>query len=159
MFRHETCLNPARCPASPGALNLCVGEPVKGRLRSWPLRGFWPRSEARPASADATADSRRPDGSRPARNGDLLARLALITALSITILSAAGGILLMQQTAAHRRALLLMSQVEERIGQEHVIKRQAILEPRRGQELVARLRESRQQLTSSSPARGATARA
>ena len=120
---------------------------MKGRLRSWPLRGFRSRSEARPASADATADSRRPDGSRPARNGDLLARLALITALSITILSAAGGILLVQQTAAHRRALLLMSQVEERIGQEHVIKRQAILEPRRGQELAARLRESRQQLT------------
>ena len=120
---------------------------MKGKLRSWPLRGFWSRSKARPASAEATADSRRPDGNRPAGKGDLLARLALITALSVAVLSAAGGILLVQQTAAHRRALLLLSQVEERIGQEHVIKRQAILEPRRGQELVARLRESRHQLT------------
>ncbi len=40
-----------------------------------------------------------------------------------------------------------MSQVEERIGQEHVIKRQAILDPRRGTELAGRLRETRQQLT------------
>ena len=40
-----------------------------------------------------------------------------------------------------------MSQVEERIGQEHVIKRQAILDPRRGAELAGRLRETRQQLT------------
>ena len=40
-----------------------------------------------------------------------------------------------------------MSQVEERIGQEHVIKRQAILDPRRGAELAGRLREARQQLT------------
>jgi diguanylate cyclase (GGDEF)-like protein/PAS domain S-box-containing protein len=39
-----------------------------------------------------------------------------------------------------------MAQVEERIGQEHVLKRQAILDPRRGAELSARLREVRQQL-------------
>jgi diguanylate cyclase (GGDEF)-like protein/PAS domain S-box-containing protein len=70
-----------------------------------------------------------------------------VTALSVAGLSAAGGFLLVQQTAAHRRALLLMSQVEERIGQEHVIKRQAILDPRRGAELAGRLREARQQLT------------
>ncbi len=120
---------------------------MKGKLRSWPLRGLWSRSKARPASADASADSRRSDGSPTGRKGDLLARLALITALTIAALSAAGGILLVQQTAAHRHALLLMSQVEERIGQEHVIKRQAILDPRRGQDLVARLRETRQQLT------------
>ncbi len=70
-----------------------------------------------------------------------------MTALSVAALSAVGGFLLVQQTAAHRRALLLMSQVEERIGQEHVIKRQAILDPRRGAELAGRLRETRQQLT------------
>jgi diguanylate cyclase (GGDEF)-like protein/PAS domain S-box-containing protein len=51
-----------------------------------------------------------------------------------------------QQTAAHRRALLAMSQVEDRIAQEHVLKRQAILEPRRGAEFAARLREVQQQL-------------
>jgi diguanylate cyclase (GGDEF)-like protein/PAS domain S-box-containing protein len=36
--------------------------------------------------------------------------------------------------------------VEERIGQEHVLKRQAILDPHRGQELAGRLREVRQHL-------------
>ena len=40
-----------------------------------------------------------------------------------------------------------MSRIEERIGQEHVIKRQAILDPRRGAELAGRLREARRQLT------------
>ncbi len=68
-------------------------------------------------------------------------------ALSVAALSVAGGFLLVQQTVAHRRALLLMSQVEERIGQEHVIKRQAILDPRRGAEFAGRLREARQHLT------------
>jgi diguanylate cyclase (GGDEF)-like protein/PAS domain S-box-containing protein len=69
-----------------------------------------------------------------------------VIALSVAALSVAGGFLLVQQTVAHRRALLLMSQVEERIGQEHVIKRQAILDPRRGAEFAGRLREARQHL-------------
>jgi diguanylate cyclase (GGDEF)-like protein/PAS domain S-box-containing protein len=76
-----------------------------------------------------------------------LGHLALATALSVVGLTAVGGFLLVQQTAAHRQALLLMTQVEERIGQEHVIKRQAILDPRRGAELAARLREVSDQLT------------
>ena len=41
-----------------------------------------------------------------------------------------------------------MAQVEERVGQEHILKRQAILDPRRGAELAGRLREVRQQLDS-----------
>jgi diguanylate cyclase (GGDEF)-like protein/PAS domain S-box-containing protein len=77
---------------------------------------------------------------------DLSGHLALVTALTLLGLSALGGFLLVQQTAAHRRALLLMAQVEERIGQEHVLKRQAILDPRRGPELAVKLRETRQQL-------------
>ena len=56
---------PRTVPGGSGSSSTSAwGEPVKGRLRSWPLRGFRSRSKARPASADATADSRRPDGSR-----------------------------------------------------------------------------------------------
>jgi hypothetical protein len=75
------------------------------------LRYFWKRSKPTPAGAEAAADPRRSGGSPAARQSDPWARLALITALSIAALSAAGGLLLVQQTAAHRRALLLMSQV------------------------------------------------
>src|SRR5262249_45476998 len=98
------------------------------------------------ASAEGTADSRRSEGDPAARRGDVTARLALITAVAVAGLSALGGVLLVQQTAAHRHALLLMAQVEDRIGQEHVMKRQAILEPRRAAEFVARLRETRKEL-------------
>jgi hypothetical protein len=87
------------------------------------------------------------EGGSTSRRFDLSGRLALVVALCVAGLTAGAGFLLVQQTAAHRRALLLMAQVEERIGQEHVLKRQAILDPRRGAELAARLREVRQQLT------------
>jgi diguanylate cyclase (GGDEF)-like protein/PAS domain S-box-containing protein len=73
-------------------------------------------------------------------------RVTVGAALLLAGFATLGGFLLVQQTTAHRRALLLMSQVEERIGHEHVLKRQAILDPRRGPELLARLREARQQL-------------
>jgi diguanylate cyclase (GGDEF)-like protein/PAS domain S-box-containing protein len=118
---------------------------VKGRLRGWPFRGF--RSRAKAAGPEASSDPRRAEGSPDGRRLDLSGRLALITALSVAALTALAGFLLVQQTAAHRRALLLMAQVEERVGQEHVLKRQAILDPRRSAELAARLRELRQQMT------------
>ncbi|HEX2501257.1 MAG TPA: EAL domain-containing protein [Methylomirabilota bacterium] len=107
------------------------------------MRVLWTR--ARSVRPDATGETRRPDGGATGPRFDL-SGLALVVALCVTGLTAGAGFLLVQQTAAHRRALLLMAQVEERIGQEHVLKRQAILDPRRGAELSARLREVRQQL-------------
>ena len=120
---------------------------MKGRTRSWLFRAVWPWSRVSPAGPDAPGDSRRPESGPAGRTLDLPVRLALVIALSVAAFSAVGGFLLVQQTAAHRRALLLMEQVEERIAQEHVIKRQAILDPRRGAELAGRLREARRQLT------------
>jgi diguanylate cyclase (GGDEF)-like protein/PAS domain S-box-containing protein len=134
-------------PKDPGAPNLCVGESVKGKVRRWPFRVLWSWSRLPSSDPEGAGDSRRSDGDPAGRRFDLSGRLALVTALSVAGLSAIGGFLLVQQTAAHRRALFLMAQVEERLGQEHVLKRQAILDPRRGPELAGRLREVRQQLT------------
>jgi diguanylate cyclase (GGDEF)-like protein/PAS domain S-box-containing protein len=120
---------------------------VKRGLPGWPVRAPWSRSRASSAEREATGgDAGRPDRGPADRRLDLLGRVALGAALSVVGLTAVSGFLLVQQTAAHRRALLLMSQVEERIGQEHVLKRQAILDPHRGVELSARLREARRQL-------------
>ena len=120
---------------------------MKGRTRSWLFRAAWTWSRVAPVGPDAPGDSRRPESGPAGRTLDLPVRLALVIALFVAAFSAVGGFLLVQQTAAHRRALLLMEQVEERIAQEHVIKRQAILDPRRGAELAGRLREARRQLT------------
>jgi len=95
-------------------------------------------------AADGAGDPRRSDGPPAAPRLDLPASLALIAAILVAALTALAGFFLVQQTAAHRHALLLMGQIEERIAQEHVGKRQAILDPRRGPELAARLKESRQ---------------
>src|SRR5262245_15223288 len=125
--------------------NFRLGEPVQPRPGFWSLRTRWPWSEVSPTPAEGQSGRERPI---PAvgRPVDFITRLALVTALSVAGLSVVGGVLLVQQTAAHRHALLLMAQVEDRIGQAHVLQRQAILEPRRLEELVARLREARQQL-------------
>jgi diguanylate cyclase (GGDEF)-like protein/PAS domain S-box-containing protein len=114
------------------------------RLPGWPFRGS--RSRSKTAGAEAPADARRADGGYAARRLDFSGRLALTTALVVAALTALAGFLLVQQTAAHRRAILIMSRVEERVGQEHVLKRQAILEPRRGTEIATRLKEVQQQL-------------
>jgi hypothetical protein len=127
---------PRRFPGSP---NFCLGEPVGRKL----FRGLWPS----PEQAQATGGLRRPDGESAGPRSGLPGRFAFGAVLPLAALSAFGGFLLTQQTAAHRRALVLMAQVEERIGQEHVLKRQAILDPRRGPELAERLREAQRQLS------------
>src|SRR5262249_27754825 len=125
--------------------NFRLGEPVQPRPGFWSHRTRWPWSEVSPTPAEGQSGRERsvPAVGRPV---DFITSLALVTALSVAGLSVVGGVLLVQQTAAHRHALLLMAQVEDRIGQEHVMKRQAILEPRRAPELVARLKETRKEL-------------
>jgi hypothetical protein len=91
-------------------------------------------------------ETRRADAPAAGPRFGIPGRLALGTALLLAALAALGGFVLVQQTVAHRRALLLMAQVEERIGQQHVLKRQAILDPRRSGDLSGRLGEVRQQL-------------
>jgi diguanylate cyclase (GGDEF)-like protein/PAS domain S-box-containing protein len=118
---------------------------VKGRLPGWPFR--WSRGRGLSTPPEGAADSRRSDGAAGGSRLDLSAQLALVTAVSVAALTALAGFFLVQQTSTHRRALLVMGQVEERIAQEHVLKRQAILDPRRGPELAARLKETRQLLT------------
>src|SRR5262245_53847801 len=139
--RHETCLT-ARCLAYPGAPNVCVGEPVKGRLPGW--LSPWSRRRRLSPAPDGAGDARRSDGPPKGSRLDLAARLALLAALLVATLTVLAGVFLVQQTAAHRHALLMMGQVEERIAQEHVVKRQAILDPRRASDLATRLKESRQ---------------
>jgi diguanylate cyclase (GGDEF)-like protein/PAS domain S-box-containing protein len=115
---------------------------VKVKPLGWPFR--WPLRRRLPVAADGAEDSRRPDGESRLY---FCARLAVITAISVGTLVTLAGFFLLQQTTSHRRALLLMGQVDERIGQEHVLKRQAILDPRRGPELVIKLKEARQRVT------------
>jgi diguanylate cyclase (GGDEF)-like protein/PAS domain S-box-containing protein len=118
---------------------------VKGRLPSWRFR--WSRGSRLSTAPEGSGDSRRSE-SRPGDSRlDLPARFVLVAVLSAATLMTSAGFFLLQQTVAHRRALLVMGQVEERITQEHVLKRQAILDPRRGPELVAKLKEARTQLT------------
>ena len=112
---------------------------MRPRPAGWLFRSLWPWSGRTPHGPE----SENPSGPRLGLPG----QFALGTALLLAGLAALGGFLLVQQTAAHRRALVLMAQVEARVGQEHVLKRQAILDPRRGAELAAKLREVRQGLT------------
>ena len=112
-------------------------------LPGWPFRS---RGRRTSSAAEGVGEARRSDGHPEGSRLDLPVRLALITAISVAALTALAGLFLVQQTSAHRRALLVMGQVEERIAQEHVLKRQAILDPRRGPELAARVKESRGQL-------------
>jgi diguanylate cyclase (GGDEF)-like protein/PAS domain S-box-containing protein len=120
---------------------------VKLGASSWLVRAPWLRWRALSGRPDPPGDSRQPDYGPADRRLDLLGRVVLVGALAVVACTVAGGFLLVRQTGAHRRALLLMTQVEERIGQEHILKRQAILDPRRGAELADRLREVRQQLS------------
>jgi diguanylate cyclase (GGDEF)-like protein/PAS domain S-box-containing protein len=120
---------------------------VKRKLPGRLFWSLWPRSRAGSSRTSSAGDAGRADGHPTRPPIDLSGRLALITALAVAALSALGGFLLVQQTGAHRHALVVMGEVEERISQEHFIKRQAILEPRRGPELLAKLQEARHQLT------------
>ena len=116
------------------------------RFPGWPFRGVRARSVAVARGPEGAGESRRADAPVSGPRFGIPGQVALGMALLLAALAALGGFLLVQQTVAHRRALSLMAQVEERVGQQHVLKRQAILDSRRGAELSGRMREVRQQL-------------